>query len=190
VVINLPGFGRAIVVSLGLLACLLLALHSFDTYRAFRLLTEAKSKLELGRYDSALFALERAAQLTPGNAEIAQEQGKTYFLMHAFRRDLVYGQQALAAYQRAAALNPMDGLNYSNLGWAYMKLGSESEARAAFDAALARDPYNVYYLYSLGRLDEQMNQPDQAIVLYERALSIKYDPRVAARLERLQEAIP
>ncbi len=166
---------------------LLAGYWSLATFRANAHLKEAQDSLPLGRYDAALAALSRARALTPGDADLALEQGKVNYLLHAFRKDDVYAERAFASFRDATRLNPLDSATFNNLGWSYMLTDRTADAETAFEAALARDPHNVYYLYSLGKLRERQGDLAGARDVYTRAVGIKRDPRVEARLEALTE---
>ena len=159
--------------------------YSLSTFWANVHLNRAQESLPLGQYEPALAALSRARALTPGDAALAREQGKANQLLYAFRRDDAYAQRAFEFFREATVLNPLDGENFSNLGWSYMVTNHLVEAEAAFKEALKRDPHNVHYLYSFGKLKEREGDAAGARALYERALSVKHDARVAARLGAL-----
>ena len=153
-------------------------------YMAARALVRAQGAVSWGRFDEALTHLERARALTPGDARVWREAGAVQELVYSWRGAPEAAAGAVAAYTGAAKLNPQDATLYRDLGRAWAAQGRVSEARAAFEAALARDPYNVAYLYALGRLLEDTAQ-GEAASFYERALAVRDDARIKARLEAL-----
>jgi len=161
--------------------------QSCRIYRGETLLASLDDTLGRGRYDDALAMLEHVRSLTPDDPRWAIGAGRTMLLMGVFRRRPDLSSDAIGRYQKAIGLNPPDAANYSGLGWACMINGRYAAADGAFQRALQRDPYNVYYLYSLGRLREKAGRPRAAAALYRRALGIGADPRIAAALRLLEE---
>ena len=182
------GVGMALVIGVFLLGGVLAA-YSVASYRASSLRASAQALLPQAKYDAAVEALERARSLTPRDASLSRELGKTHLLQYAFRSNHVYANAAVEALQVAVELNPMDSRNANELGWTLMTVGRLPEAESAFAKALELDPYNVHNLYSLGRLYEHQGEPLAAAYLYERALHVREDPEVRARLERIREAL-
>ena len=158
--------------------------HVTTSYLAARALMRAQGAVGWGRFDEALAHSERARALTPGDARVWRETGALRELVYGWRGAPEAAAGAVAAYARAAKLNPQDATLYSDLGRAWAAQGRVDEARAAFEAALARDPHNVAYLYALGRLLEDAGRAEAAS-FYERALAVREDARVNARLEAL-----
>ncbi len=159
-------------------------------YLAARALGRADEAVSWGRFGAALDALERAQRLTPRGARVWQKTGEVQELIYAWRGapdatpDAAVG--AVAAYTRALALNPQDATLYGDLGRAQAAQGHLDEAQAAFEEALARDPHNASLLYALGRLLEQSNRQNEAASFYKRALDVREDARIEARLEALE----
>lgn len=81
--------------------------------------------------------------------------------------------EAVAAFERAVALNPNYDTAYNNLGITYAQLGNFSAAVSVFERAIALNSRNVEYynnlgsaLGSLGRIAEATNVFKEAIARY------------------------
>jgi tetratricopeptide (TPR) repeat protein len=74
----------------------------FNPLAVAPLMTEAQVLQQLGRNREALAVLVDAANLQPDNYEVHEQQGLLYLKAFDRRRD------AIAAFARALALNPLD----------------------------------------------------------------------------------
>ena len=99
---------------------------------AARALVRAQGAVGWGRFDEALTHLERARALTPGDARVWRETGALQELVYGWRGAPEAAAGAVAAYARAAKLNPRDAALHSDLGRAWAAQGRVSEAQAAF----------------------------------------------------------
>src|SRR3712207_6259167 len=83
----------------------------------------------------AILTAERAAQENPINADLQVDLGIAYF--YAERLD-----EALAAFQRALALNPDHPVAYNGIGGRVRyHTGPAQAAIAAYEKAIALDPH-------------------------------------------------
>lgn len=125
-----------------------------------------------GRYDEAVNALQRSIELTPSLSAYSN-LGAAYFWMHHY-------SDAIAAFEKARALDDQDYMNWGNLGDAlYWSPGRRPEAAAAYKRAVElaeaqvqvnpRDATTLAYLadYSamLGHESRAFQQLQQALTL-------------------------
>ena len=69
------------------------------------------------------------------------------------------------------------------------EVGQPEQAKAQLVNALTVEPHNARALTALGRLRDQSGESDQALVNYQRSLSLnRFQPEVAARVAQLQSA--
>ncbi|MBA3438340.1 MAG: tetratricopeptide repeat protein [Pyrinomonadaceae bacterium] len=152
--------------------------HAPDHVQARQLL--GLSLVELGRNDAAIAQLEKTIgvasddpavlyglgisylrQQYPGVNEIIERLAKLptgLAASHLLRGQTLLGrfefERAVAEFEAAAKLNPdLPRLPYS-LGLAYLKLGRNKEAIAAFESELRRTPQDFSTLYYLAYLHE------------------------------------
>ncbi len=90
-------------------------------------------------------------------------------------------EDALAAYDRALALDPDDFCAHSNRGAALLALGRFEDALAAFDRALALDPDNAAIHTNRGAALHALGRFEDALAAFDRALAL--DPGFAAAHE-------
>jgi tetratricopeptide (TPR) repeat protein len=125
------------------------------------------------------------------------ESAAVYLNLGVALQDAGAIDEALAALERATALEPTFALAYNNLGNALARKGRREEAEAAFREAIRLRPNLHEAHYNLGSTLWDMGRPDEALQAFKAALAIKPDfaPAYAAlayryrRLGRLDEAI-
>lgn len=95
--------------------------------------------------------LKKAIYLLPENNSYYKDLGQIYINRASNRldkeKDLL---RALAYYQRASEINPMDGWAHLGRGDAFLYLGYFKEAKDAYQQAVDLDPTNSYYLKKIG----------------------------------------
>lgn len=136
----------------------------------------ADARLELGRLhlqaeapESAIPVLEDARRLASGRWEIAFELGRAY---DRAGRDA----DAVAAYERAVALDPAGSAAHVNLGLLHLQVrGDPAAAQAHFRAALAADPGCSAARANLGLALQEEGRCDDAIALYDEAIAREPD---------------
>jgi Tfp pilus assembly protein PilF len=69
------------------------------------------------------------------------------------------------------AATPADSFLQHALALEYIKMGEEQEARALFEAILAREPGYIGSYYHLGKLLERVGETTQAIKVYETGMA-------------------
>jgi len=106
-------------------------------------------------------------------------------------------QPALAAYDRAIALDPQFAYAHCNRGAVLERLGRWDDALASYDRALALTPDDVLTHYNRGSVLKQLGRFEEALTSYDRAISLKADyadahvnrGNVLQELSRFDEAI-
>jgi serine/threonine-protein kinase len=109
-------------------------------------------------WQAALRDYEQAIALAPGNT--------TYLSGYADVLSLLgRSSEALAAAQKAAALDPLSAGSSFELGNLYVRLGQYVAARAVLENAIALNPDHLHRRY-LGYLDLLEGHPDKALALF------------------------
>lgn len=83
-------------------------------------------------------------------------------------------QEALASYERSAALAPRAG-TYNNLGNVQTSLGLLDEALCSFEKSIALDPSNDLAYYNFGRIHHNAGRYEAALDAYSRCIAL--DPK-------------
>jgi tetratricopeptide (TPR) repeat protein/ADP-heptose:LPS heptosyltransferase len=145
--------------------------------------------LRAGRHERSAAALSRAVEIDPG-AWRAQS-----FLGVALRR--LRPLEAIAAYDRALAINPRDAGTHNNRGNVLLDLKRFAEAEAAFSKAVALQPDFGVGLANLGRARFHLGRHEAALEAFDAALAL--DPHYPSghrsragalmALERFAEAL-
>ena len=86
---------------------------------------------------------------------------------------------ALAAYDRALALDPHNAIAHSNRGAALNRLGRYEDALAALDRALALDPSNGIAHNNRGFALDSLGRYEDALAAFDRALALNPNYDVA-----------
>jgi tetratricopeptide (TPR) repeat protein len=86
-------------------------------------------------------------------------------------------QRAVAAYQRATALDPQFADAYLNWGHMLHEMGALSSAERVYRTALRKCRRHALLSFNLGVLLEDLGQPREAVRCYEEALAV--DPALA-----------
>jgi tetratricopeptide (TPR) repeat protein len=99
-------------------------------------------------------------ELAPKDLNAWRELGNAYF-------DADIPEQAIAAYNRALAINPEDTDILNDQGAMFRQIGDFTHALANFDKARKVDPNNLESIYNSGYvLAFDLNQIDKAIVMW------------------------
>jgi tetratricopeptide (TPR) repeat protein len=134
--------------------------------RAYYLLGVAAE--ENGAADQAVDLFARAASLTPDRADHQVRYAKA--LLDQNRLD-----QARAAADRAAALEPTDALTVDALGVLYSRTGAYDRAVDWFRLAHRQAPDNPHHLYNLGWGEQYLGRFEEAERAYRRILELDPD---------------
>lgn len=144
-----------------------------STYKAEFYRKKTQRLVRSLQYDKALEHLAKAENLQPRDARIAYQQGRINDVLYRFRYRYEYAEAAIAAYQRAINLNPLNGFHYDGLGWVYLRTNNYEQALVNFQEALSLDPHRSDYLYAVGKAYENIGEFDQAMNFYKQAVAIK-----------------
>jgi DNA-directed RNA polymerase subunit alpha len=165
------GDGRAAALKLGVCHQLLgqhraaaewLARARASALREFHL---ARSLRELGRYEEALAAFERARAEGWDELECACEKAETHLLMGADAE----AADLIGRHERAGADSPL---------WHYVRgrlleaRGDTAGAMESYEKATDLDADNGRYLFQLAYLHDLYGEDDQALELYQQAASL------------------
>jgi len=123
----------------------------------------ANLEAERGRLDEAMGWLERARMQEPREAKILQ-------LLAQCREASNQHERALECHLELHALAPNDPLHLSNIGFCYSKTRQFKQARDYLERALEREPNNSRALNELALVMMNLDDPDTAISLLQRAL--------------------
>ena len=154
----------------------------------------------LEAFARARAAVQKASELAPGSAEVHISAGiiEHYFGWDAEREDrelrealrkspqsagpsywlgLIHGvlgrmEEGLEHARRAARLEPLSPVILAGVGWPFIGAGRFAEGAVEFRRALDIDPNAVFPLFSLGIAHQHLNEPTQAVAVYERLLSV------------------
>ena len=125
---------------------------------------------DLRDHNSAIIILTRASQLL-------SKESKVYYHLGVA---LVRGKrslEALAAFEKAIALDPNYTFAYNGKGNALSDLKKPDEALAAFEKAIALDPNDAVYYNGKGNALSDLKKPDEALAAFEKAIAL--DPNDA-----------
>lgn len=96
--------------------------------------------------------------------------------------------EADAMIRQWLAQSPNLGGPYALDGWRLRAIGELQQAMGRLQQALAKDPQNLRAMTEMGRIYEQMNMPDRALVLYQRAARLHpNNPELAQRIAMLNK---
>ena len=124
--------------------------------------------LQQGRHAEALVPLQKAAELSHGDAQSYNNLGNTLLKLDCL-------SEAEASYRRALELSPGFAEAHYNLGNTLQKLGRLFEAETSLRRALEINPYLAEAHNNLGVVLRNVGQLDDAVVCHRRALEIKPD---------------
>jgi tetratricopeptide (TPR) repeat protein len=132
------------------------------------------SLLSLTQYDEAIAAMEEAARLEPGDANVYTALGRAYWIG---KGDL---NQGISYLERAAAINPDLGWAHLQLGLLYALRGDYEKAETACQHAVdmqerfisGREGLQILGAYTrLGYVYYLQGRYDDALAAYEREVS-------------------
>jgi len=168
-----------------------------NSYIPYRYL--GKAYVDAGKYEQALQAFDKAAQLAPnfppchndqgialgflGRLGDAEKEFQTAALMDPhyaephFNLSVAYEKegkrpQEAAELEKTVAVDPKYLEAWRGLGIVYGELKDEAKAIKAYETALSLDPTNLRCMASLASLFLNSNQPDKAEALYSRCFDL------------------
>ncbi|MBI3796262.1 MAG: tetratricopeptide repeat protein [Deltaproteobacteria bacterium] len=134
-----------------------------------------------GRYTEAVAALKEATSRGPNLLYAHFTLANSYVQQWASQRDADTHtlEQALAAAQRALALNDTSSLGHASLGTVYLWQKQYEQALAEMERAVALDPTDAFGSAFLAETLSRAGRPEEALRMVEQALRRK--PYVVAR---------
>jgi len=142
----------------------LLLEHHPDSGLAWKLLGTA-----LGvQGKDALFALQKAAELSPDDVDAHNNLGNAL-------QDLGQFEEAVASYRLALEIKPNFAIAQYNLGISLRALGQLDEAVVSYCRALEVKPDYAEAHNNLGKSLQDLGQLDEAVASFRQALAIKPD---------------
>ena len=132
---------------------------------ARELMNKAYSLTELGRYEEAIHAYDRAIDLNPDVAWGWARKGRTLRLLRRY-------SDAMQAYQEALRLDPNYAWALNGMGIVLEQSGEIHAALAYYDAAIQRKPSDVWYWYNKASALIKTEQYELAMSLLEQALEL------------------
>ena len=144
---------------------------------------------ETGRLSESLILMQRAAELSPHDAE-------THSNLGAALKELGRLDDAEASLRHAIALQPDHASAHYNLGNTLKELGRLDEAEASFRQAIVLKSDLAEAHYNLGQILKELGRLDEAETSYREAIGLKPDLADAhyslgntlKKLDRLGEA--
>lgn len=131
----------------------------------------AKLYLIMKDYPKTSENINKALNLEPGNAQ-------AYFLKGFVLEENGDTNKAIESYQKAVALNQQYYEAFMQLGSLYSKQKS-TLAAGYFNSALNIQPESKEALYMLGMFYQENDQPDQALGIYKRMISLDSTDKIA-----------
>lgn len=126
------------------------------------------SLLQQGRTEEALVSLQKAAELSRGDAQLHNNLGSTLVKLERL-------PEAEASYLKALELNPGFVEAHHNLGNTLMQLGKLPEAEACYRRALELKPDFAEAHNNLGIVLFRLGRLDDAAASYRRTLELRPD---------------
>ncbi len=129
---------------------------------------KAWSYVSLKRWNEALETAQKALEINPRDSRILQVMGEAYYELDEYDLALQYFDE----YLRQAPNGALSDWVFFFLGEIYRSKKQFAKADISYAAAIQKSPNKVSWILVRARLKEQRNQPDQALVLYRRALTL------------------
>ena len=127
-----------------------------------------KSAVQVGYWQDSLTFNSYVVQANPRSATGYINLGVAY-------RDLRQVDKAIAAYQKAIAIDPRNLQPYLNLGNRYKDAGRPQEAITYFKKAVEIDPADAEAYFSLGDIYRQGGESGAALANYKLGLGLRPD---------------
>jgi tetratricopeptide (TPR) repeat protein len=135
----------------------------------------------------AIAGYQVAIALDSGKALYRSALAAAYFQAFEKTQDEAAAQAALSELESAIALNPLDGRLHGLLGHVYLSLAKSGvqgqlrsqkttwlkAARAAYERAMALEPYSVFHRLELGRILWALGDRGGAQIIVEQAVAME-----------------
>jgi tetratricopeptide (TPR) repeat protein len=133
-------------------------------------------------YAPAIFALRKSLAMDSTNADAWFDRGN-------MSQNMLDDAGALAAWQRAATLNPTDVQTLSFIGLHYLWNGEYARALPWIDSAVALDPTFVLAREAAGQIAMELDRPADGARHYEAAIQVTHGREQAAPYAELARAM-
>jgi len=144
------------------------SINTFSPFSANELVEKADDAFEEEDYKKALAFLSEANDKDINNADIVFKIA--YILQKSGDND-----EALKYYKKALELDKENEYIYNSMASIYRSNGEFTSAKIHLHSSLELDPQNPITYYNYGNLLVDMQQDDEAIEMYKKALEIKPD---------------
>jgi tetratricopeptide (TPR) repeat protein len=142
----------------------------------------------LGRFDDAIQALQKASSMKPGQSSVADLLGKTYFKKGVQQLEAKQYAQAIDSFQKAKETNAQNGYVDYNIAEAHLFQKNYKDAEKSLNQAVTLLPRSAEVYQRLGLVLEKQKKWDQAITAYKKADEISPSKAVKEAINRVQEA--
>ena len=122
--------------------------------------------LQVGKSDTALELISKAARIAPDVADMHYNLGNAYKALGRF-------EDAAPCYQRAIRLNPDYGQAYFNLGQVLHQLGQLDEAEAALAKLVALAPDSAQTHFEMGNIHKAQSHFEAAVDSYQASINLE-----------------
>ncbi len=150
---------------------------SLDPFSPAPLVFEAYLELRQGRREAAVGAFRDAIERDPHNSENRVALGDLQ------RQQLGDPEAAAERYREALKYNPYSAAAISRLGYALLNAGDLEGAKTQYEQLRERGKISLKDLYTLGKIQVQLEEPEEAIKIFEEAREM-----AGERLESLDES--
>lgn len=127
----------------------------------------AQAYLQLDRPEDAESAYRQAIRLSPNSDDVHLKLANLYFSQKKY-------SEAEKEYTEAVRINPSEQNIYS-LGQLYMSTSRQNEAENQFNKLLSMNSANYGAIYSLGQIDRQRGNLEEAISKFRQTIDIRKD---------------
>jgi eukaryotic-like serine/threonine-protein kinase len=125
---------------------------------------------ETGNQEEGLREIERALELSPGNADAYREMAAVYVNQGKFA-------EAETLFRNAISSRPTDWLSYTLLALFYDKQGRMDEAEAQLRLSAKYAPENAGVMRNLGRIYRMQGKYAEAVDIFQQAIRIQPSAR-------------
>jgi tetratricopeptide (TPR) repeat protein len=139
---------------------------------AFLYITIARNYRYASNFDGAIKMAERALELEPDRADAQDELGWSYYESYAAYGRTADLEHAIEELDQATKGNPDYATAWAHLGIAYYRRRNYEDAILALQKGLDLGANRIEYYYTLGLAHYYMAECDQAMPLFQKALSI------------------
>jgi protein O-mannosyl-transferase len=134
-----------------------------DRHAAYN--SRGKLYFDTGRFEEALENYKKAITINPDNGEYHTNLGSTYGMLGRM-------QDGIEAMTRGLELRPNFAQGYANRSVMYNEVREHQKALADIESYLSMEPFNGDMWYEKGRTYRFMNQPQNALEAYNRAIEL------------------